>query len=416
MTRYENVKVVTDSDLTMRRATDEDWPAIIAADARAFAFIHPLDDEAQADLRSKLRDSDVVVVYDESGSAGPVLAGVAMFYRMTLTLPGGVRTELPGLSWVSVAATHRRRGILRMMITDLFEQWEREQSVFSILTASEATIYERFGYGPACFEEQVSIDLAKAELREPTPAYSPVHFADEQQVRDMVPDLHDRWASMSPGAIIRSRVWWNMIFADREMLREGRSALHYLVHPDGYASYRIHRDNGSAVAEVSEFIAVTDQAHTDLWRVLLGLDLIPRITASMPVDDPLPMKLTDLRAPTVTAISDSMWLRILDVPKALEARTYSEDVDAVLEITDTFRDSGGRFAFTVRDGAATVSETEEPATVRMDISVLGSIYLGGYRATEFAAADRLWAADHTTLCELDQAFLTDRKPFSGTFF
>ncbi len=145
---------MTDSELVLRRATDDDWPAIIAADARAFAFIHPLDAEAEADIRSKLRDGDVVVVYDQSGPVGPVLAGVAMFYRMTLTLPGGARVDLPGLSWVSVAATHRRRGILRRMITELFDQWEQEKSVFSILTASEATIYERFGYGPACFEQQ----------------------------------------------------------------------------------------------------------------------------------------------------------------------------------------------------------------------------------------------------------------------
>ena len=95
----------SDSELVLRRATDDDWPAIIAADARAFAFIHPLDAEAEADIRSKLRDGDVVVVYDESGPVGPVLAGVAMFYRMTLTLPGGARVDLPGLSWVSVAAT-----------------------------------------------------------------------------------------------------------------------------------------------------------------------------------------------------------------------------------------------------------------------------------------------------------------------
>ena len=407
---------MTDSELVLRRATDDDWPAIIAADARAFAFIHPLDAEAEADIRSKLRDGDVVVVYDQSGPVGPVLAGVAMFYRMTLTLPGGARVDLPGLSWVSVAATHRRRGILRRMITELFDQWEQEKSVFSILTASEATIYERFGYGPACFEQQAEIDLSKAQLRETPPAWTPVRFATADQVRELVPDLHDRWASMNPGAIVRSRVWWNMIFADREMLRDGQSALHYLVHPDGYVSYRISHEGGNPSARVSEFFAVTDAAHTDLWRVLLGLDLIPTIHVSMPVDDPLPMKLTNLRAPKMTALSDSMWLRIIDIPAALQARTYSEDVDAVLEISDQFRGNGGRFAFTVRDGVATVSATDDPATVRMDVSVLSSIYLGGYRATEFAAANRLWASDHATLCELDQAFLTDRKPFSGTFF
>lgn len=400
----------------MRRATDEDWPAIIAADARAFAFIHPLDAEAEADIRSKLRNADVVVVHDVSDPQPPILAGVAMFYRMTLTLPGGAQSPLPGLSWVSVAATHRRRGILRTMITELFRQWEDEQSTFCILTATEATIYERFGFGPACFDQSVEVTLANAELRAPSPATQPVRFATAEQVREVVPDLHDRWAAGNPGAIVRSRVWWNMIFADREMLRDGRSALHYLIHPDGYASYRISHDSGPASAQISEFVAVTDAAHTDLWRVLVGLDLIPTITARLPVDDPLPVKLTNLRAPRITGSSDALWLRILDVLTALSARTYADDLDVVLEVTDTFRGRGGRFSLTVRDGRATATQTGEPATVRLDISVLSSIFLGGYRASEFAAADRLWTADHDTLCAVDRAFLTDRKPYAGTVF
>lgn len=400
----------------MRRATDDDWPAIIAADARAFAFIHPLDAEAEADIRSKLRNADVVVVHDVSDPQTPILAGVAMFYRMTLTLPGGAQSPLPGLSWVSVAATHRRRGILRTMITELFRQWEDEQSTFCILTATEATIYERFGFGPACFEHTAEITLSQAELRAPAAASHPVRFATAAEVRAVVPQLHHRWAAEHPGAIVRTSGWWNMIFADREMLRDGRSALHYLIHPDGYASYRISHEAGTASAQISEFVAVTDAAHTDLWRVLVGLDLIPTITAKLPVDDPLPVKLTNLRAPRITGISDALWLRVLDVPAALGARTYADDMDAVLEVTDTFRDRGGRFSFTVRDGRATVIPTEDPATVRLDISVLSSIFLGGYRASEFAAADRLWTTDHDTLCAVDRAFLTDRKPYAGTFF
>ncbi|MBT0566412.1 GNAT family N-acetyltransferase [Williamsia sp. CHRR-6] len=407
---------MTASDLVLRRATDDDWPDIIAADARAFMFAEPLDDAAQADLRDKLRNDDVVVVYDESGSHAPVLAGVAMFYRMALTVPGGTRVDLPGLSWVSVAATHRRRGILRMMLCELFDQWEQENSAFSILTASEATIYERFGYGPATSAQRVRVDLRRARLRTPAPIHSPVRYADADLIESVVPTLHDRWAASHPGAILRSPVWWNMIFADRKVRRDGRSTLHYLLHPDGYASYRIAREDGRPLVEVSEFFPITDTAHTDLWQVLLNLDLVTRVEASIPTDDPLPLKLTDLRAPTVTAIDDTMWLRVLDVPAALSARTYPGDLDVVLEVSDEFRSRGGRFSLIVRDGAATVAATDADPTVRMDISVLSSIYLGGFGAGQFAAAGRLWAADPQTLDALDRAFRTDRTPFCGTFF
>lgn len=408
---------MSNGNLTLRRAIDSDWQDIATADARAFAFIEPLDDEALADIRSKVDDGDVVVVHDNVDPDRPVLVGIAMFYRMVMSVPGGHRANLPGLSWVSVASTHRRRGILRMMITELFEQWEREESVFSILTASEGTIYERFGYGPAAFEHSVRVDLRRAVFRAKAPADSRVRFGDPDQIRERVPELHNRWVSTRPGAIMRAPVWWNMIFADRPMLRNGRSGLHYLLHADGYASYRIHHETEStSIAEVYEIFAITDEAHTDLWRVLVGLDLIPAITATTPVDDPLPLKLTDLRAPAVTGIRDSMWLRILDVEKALALREYGHDTQFVLEVSDGYRESGGRFAISITDSRATVAVTEADPTVRMDISVLGSLYLGGYRAVDFAAAERLWTVDAPTLHAIDQAFSTDKKPHAGTFF
>ena len=142
------------STLDLGRATDADWDEIITTDARAFAMRNPISDDERADLRGKVSDDDVVLVRDSWHDDRP-LVGVSMFYRMQMTVPGGTQVPAAGLSWVSVASTHRRRGILRRMITELFTQWEREGFAFAILTASEGTIYERFGFGPACFSETV---------------------------------------------------------------------------------------------------------------------------------------------------------------------------------------------------------------------------------------------------------------------
>ena len=111
-----------------------------------------------------------------------------------------------------------------------------------------------------------------------------------------------------------------------------------------------------------------------------------------------------------------MWLRILDVPAALTMREYGLDAEFVIEVSDKFRQSGGRFTLAITDGRAEVTETDAEPTVTMDISVLGSLYLGAYRAVDFASAERLWAVDGPTLHALDQALSTDRKPVAGTFF
>lgn len=404
-------------ELSLRRATDADWDDIISADARAFAMRNPLTDDERNDLRGKVSDTDIVVVRDP-GMPGTPLVGVSMFYRMTMTLPGGSPANAAGLSWVSVAATHRRRGILRRMITELSTQWLDEGYVFAVLTASEGTIYERFGFGPVTYAHRVRIS-GSPSLRAPQPPRSTVRFARADEVSATVGEIHRRWCATRPGALGRTDRWWAPILADRTSGRSpAASALHYLLHDDGYASYRVIKGvtDNDVRAEVSEVVAVTEAAHTELWRVLTSLDLIPTVDASIPVDDPLPAKLTDLRAAEVTGLADTMWLRILDIPAALSARRYEADFDAVIEVTDGFVGRGGTFAVSVRSGAAAVVHSNEEPTARLDISTLSSIYLGGVSVRGLAAAGRVWTDSEATRTALDRAFSSPRAPFAGTFF
>lgn len=405
------------SPLEVRRARGADWDDIFAADARAFLMTSPMSDAERSDLRGKVDDSEVVVVRDPAATIPDPLVGVAMFYQMTMTVPGGDALDAAGLSWVSVAATHRRRGILRTMITELFEQWEAQDKTFAILTASEATIYERFGFGPACFADRVDIDLSRTRMRAQPDGSSPVVFGTTDEIARRIPELHRRWTQTRPGALARPDSWWAPILADRDSQRPPHSSgLHYLLHADGYASYRINNSVSPSRGDVEEVIAVTEEAHTELWRVLTGLDLLSCLHAPIPVDDPLPVKLTDHRTVRIVGHDDKMWLRILDVPRALSSRRYSDDVDVVLEITDEFRSSGGTFVLSARNGGGIAAPSELTPTARMDISVLAMIYLGGTRARTLAAAGRLWTDSPATLEAFDRAFATDRAPFSGTFF
>lgn len=377
----------------------------------------PKSPPEQEELRNKVRDADVVTVRDRAPDFGDPLVGIAMFYRLTMTVPGGEHVDAAGLSWVSVAATHRRRGILRTMITELFDQWDAEDQVFAILTASEATIYERFGFGPTCFADQVSIDLSHAQIRAAQPSNATVTYATPEEIARRVPELHARWTATRPGALSRQESWWTPILADRPTQRPtGTSGLHYLLHDDGYAAYRIDTSGPHGRGVVEEVVTLTDDAHTDLWRVLTNLDLMQNLTASIPADDPLPEKLTDLRAVAVTGHHDKMWLRILDVVQALGLRRYRADLDVVLEVTDDFRGRGGRFALSARNGGGIAVPTTEPANVHLDISTLSTIYHGARRATRLAAAGRITTDTPETLEALDVAFSTEVAPFSGTFF
>ncbi|MBD0023638.1 GNAT family N-acetyltransferase [Gordonia pseudamarae] len=415
--------------LELHRATESDWPDIFVNDARAFLQPGPPPAAEQAKARAMFGDGDVVVVRDPGITTGQSLAGVAAFYRMRITVPG---TPAPvaraaGLSWVSVAATHRRRGVLRAMMSDLFDQWEAENFPFAILTATEATIYERFGFGPACLADKYTITLDKAHLRaeQDSSGAATVTFAAAADVMKILPALHDRWTSTRPGAVHRDEPHWRTLVRgyDAESAPH-RSAGHYLLHRDGYAHYRTidepeNTENSGAYAaraEVDEFFATTDEAHRELWRVLLNLDLVTTVSVDVPTDDPLPLAVTDMRSVDVTGRDDKLWLRILDVPAALTMRGYRGDLDVVIDVEDRSRDRGGTFRLQVSDGVAQVSASSAEPVVRLDISVLASLYLGAFTPSMTAAAGRLWTAGPDITAALDRAWATDRAPFAGTYF
>jgi GNAT superfamily N-acetyltransferase len=71
----------------------------------------------------------------------------------TLTVPAGVSgsrdVPIDALTGVSVAATHRRRGLLTQMISASLADARDRGDALSALIAAEWPIYGRFGYGPA---------------------------------------------------------------------------------------------------------------------------------------------------------------------------------------------------------------------------------------------------------------------------
>jgi predicted acetyltransferase len=223
---------------------------------------------------------------------------------------------------------------------------------------------------------------------------------------DELAAIYDRWRLRTPGGLIRPRPMWDELLADREGGRRGASAWFAFLHPDGYALYRTHGGD-PVTARVHELFAVTRDAHVALWRALCGLDLVERIVVETWPEDPLPYLFTDARLARTTAMGDHLWLRLMDVPAALEARGYAGDVSTVLDIGDGFRADGGRFALDVRDGRARCRPTDAPAQVSMDLDVLGSLYFGAHRASTIAASNRLRCNDSEVLHRLDEAFASD---------
>ncbi|OHV05424.1 GNAT family N-acetyltransferase [Mycobacterium talmoniae] len=386
------------SPLTLRTPTDDDWPKILRLDATGFGVF--LDPEQVGAFRTLIPSDGAVVACD-----GDDVVGVALYADLQLTVPGGAVLPTAGVSGVVVAPTHRRRGVLRAMYDELHRRIADSGYPIAALTASEGGIYGRFGYGPATVDHELTLDRRFARFHPDAPDPGGVRLVTPVERREELAAIFDRWRRRTPGGLARPAALWDDLLADREGTRGGGTAWFGLLHPDGYVLYRVHGTDPKTV-QVGEFRAVTADAHSALWRTLLGLDLMRTVTIATHPDDPLPYLLTDTRLARTTARHDALWLRIMDVPAALQARGYAADLSTVIEVADGFRGDGGRFALQIRDGRARCTRTDDPVEVAMDLDVLGSLYLGAHRAAALAGAQRLRCKDPELIARLDAAFVS----------
>lgn len=399
----------------IRRAVPDDLPAIARSDGRAFGMHYSEQD--LADFRPLFDPERFLLACDQDDGG---IVGIAGSFPFDVTLPGAPPITTEGVSWVAVAPTHRRRGILRTLFTEQHRGFVADGIAISVLTASEGGIYGRFGYAPATASRWVEIERRRAEFRAGVPDPGGVRYVEAEEMRALAPGIHRRWCARTPAALSRSDRWWDNRLLDREHHRGGGTARFHLVHPDGYAAYRI--DHSSGTCNVVEYAAATDEAHVALWRVLLGLDLVKTIgTSSLPADDPLPFLLTDPRQVRTTAVADGMWARVLDVPAALAARRYAVEVDLVIDVTDPFLDRGGRFRLRGGPDGAECAATTAAPDLHADVAALGGLVFGGTRVHALARAGLVQltgatAADDALLRRFDAACTSDREPVHGTSF
>jgi predicted acetyltransferase len=393
----------------IRRAVAEDLPAIAVADGRGFGLHYSEQD--LDDFRPLFEPERYLLACEPDDG---VILGVAGSFSFEVTMPGGAALPTQGVTWVSVATTHRRRGILRDLMREQHQGFAEEGLALSLLTASEGGIYGRFGYGQAGRSRTVQVQRRLVRFRRDAPGLGGVRLVDAAEARVRAPEVHRRWAALTPGAVSRDDRWWDCLLLDRPDHRDGATGLFHLLHADGYASYRIH--HADSTCRVVDVFAATDEAHGALWRTLLGLDLMDTVTSdSCPVDDPLPFLLEDTRQVRTSGMADGLWARVLDVTAVLEARRYPVEIDVVLDVTDPFLELGGRFRLRGGPDGAHCERVTATPDAHLEIGTLGTLVFGVHRAHTLARA-KLIGAEPSVLGQLDTAMAGEREVRHGTSF
>ncbi len=408
--------------LVPRRVPLDDVDAFVRAGEAAFGLVADDDDIA---FYSNLFDPDyAIAVYDE----GRIVA-TASANPFELTLPAGAgqpfpAITVPGVTAVGVHPTHRRRGLLTAMMRRQIRDYRARGLLLAILTASEGAIYSRFGYGLASSFHSVALNTRQAALRAGAPGGGQIRLLDVDDARKVLPEVHDEWRRRRPGEISRLSPWWDRYFDDPEKDREGGGGQFHAVHestrgrPDGWATYRYHSSWGHGLpahrVDLRGLVALDQAAHAALWRYLLELDLVGELTAAVvPADEPLRWLLNDPRQMRVTDVGDHLWVRIIDVPRALAARGYSTEDELVLDVRDEgcFQLETG-----LASGSCRTARKGERVELTLGLSELGAIYLGGVRPSVLAAAGRVVEERAGALARADAAFRGPVAPYCSTDF
>lgn len=363
----------------------------------------------------------VIGAYD-----GDRVVGTFGNYRNAVTVPGGASVPAAAVSSVTVAPTHRRRGILSSMMAKALRQSADAGEALSVLIPAEWPIYGRFGYGHAADMTHYVFNTKLCSLLRPLPGT--VDLATPQEWAEQGAATYDRLRVTTPGAIERRNQWWE---------REAG-----LLTPDGKPGntdwlFALYRDEAGTVRGAvtykpedsdwqgflpsnnaeAHIVAEDAVARVRLLQFLWEQDWLSTLVAErFPADDSWRRLLADPRQARETQRYDVLWARVLDAVAALEARTYESEGRLVLAVTDPAGYAEGVYALEGGPNGATAKRTTEAPDLTLPVQTLGALYFGHHAATALARVGELTEEKPGALAVADRMFRTAIPPFCATWF
>ncbi|MGW1540085.1 GNAT family N-acetyltransferase [Streptomyces sp. NPDC002309] len=351
--------------------------------------------------------------------------GASATISFEVTVPGGATVSMAGVTATGVIATHRRRGHLRRMMQGMFEAALQRGEPLAMLSASEGSIYGRFGFSPATYRTRWELTRHEAALLPAAPDPGSLELVDAAQAQRVWPRVHAEVRAHRVGELGPRPGRWDGL---SDAADGTNGPLRFLVHrdqhgaADGIANFRLPwaptTDHaGTLVVEALE--ATNPVAYRSLWGLLIDFDLTKTVVApGRPRDEPLRWMLTNPRAMRVTRQTDNLWARLLDVPRALTQRSYLTPGELRLTIDDDQMCPENNRTWLLRADERTVTcvPTEEAADLNITLSGLSSLYFGGMSAHHLAYAGHITAHTDDVIRQLGRMFRVDPEPHNSFGF
>jgi predicted acetyltransferase len=407
-------------DIEIRTLTEGDYPRFFRSTATGFG--EKLSDDI-ADRERRIMEPDrTLAAFD----GDQIVAGVAAV-PFQLTVPGGTAVPCGGVTSVTTLPTHRRRGLSTQLMHRLLEDVHEREEPLSYLWASEAAIYQRFGYGTGALACAFHIDRHRSTFLVDRDVPGRMRIVEKDDALKLFPDVYERVRPERAGMTNRTPEWWWYGLHHAEGHAGKDTPLFFAVYEtgqgvEGYVWYSIqekwsHRGGPAHILEVEELLAATDEAYSALWRYCFQVDLVTEMRGwKRPIDEPLLSLLIEPRA-LGFSIRDGSWLRIVDVVPALEGRSYAAEGRVVIRIRDGFADwCDGTYELEAGPGGATCRKTDADPDLSFDMNVLSSAYLGGATFRTLHRAGRIDEHNAGAVERADAMFATAVAPWCPWIF
>jgi predicted acetyltransferase len=343
-----------------------------------------------------------------------------------LTVPQGRTVPCAGIVAVGVLPTHRRRGVLRRLMRTQLDDIHEQGQLVAYLWASEAAIYQRYGYGVGSY--MASFHLRRTDIPFVRPLEPPgrVRLVDKDEAMKLMPTVYEAVRARRAGLVSRAEPIWNDLFRDPEHERDGGTPLFYAVHETddgihGYIAYRSKESWAPSLGpnnsvDIEEMVTSNEEAYAALWRYVLDLDLVRTVKGfKRPVDEPLLNMLLEPRALDLS-IRDGTWLRLVDARAALEARGYAGEGRLVLDVRDEFCSwNEGRWELETGPEGGSVKPSDAEPDLTLHVDDLAAIYLGAVSPSSLARALRV-EGPADAIARADALFATAEAPWCPHIF
>jgi predicted acetyltransferase len=331
----------------------------------------------------------------------------------------GVAAPVAGVTSVGTLPVYRRRGYLRQVATTHFNLLhERGEQAIAILQASQAAIYQRYGYGIVSTQHIYNVEPRSLKFSQPHPVTGTFREVNDDEFPLLV-DLYRRFRADRTGYLHRAKLMWEagVMAPPPPGAQLNRVVYQEAGEPLGYVIYIVQPEPELGPGSVHrlairDFIWLTASAYRALWSYFANMDLVGNIVwRRIPSDDPLPHLLLEPRMLRMTS-SDDLLGRIVDVERALPLRHYDEEGSLTFEIVgdDLCPWNCGKWQLEVTGDSSSVSRDRKEPQLVMPISTLALILFGQISATQAARMARLESNDESALSMWDRIMRTRYRP------